>query len=109
MDVGKITDAQWNSIVASIDQLSLSLTQRLTRFYILHRAYYTPKRLFMFGGRPDASRPRCVSVTGDLIHMLWRCPKLYRYCKEVIYKINFVFGTDLRLDPMTCILWDLGL
>lgn len=102
-DVGELTDAQWNGGVTSVDFLSLLAAQKRTQLYIIHRAYYTPKRLSQFGKCPDASCPRCMAAVGDLIHMLWRCLKLYIYWEGVLSKINSVFERNLRMDPILCI------
>lgn len=104
MGGSELTYAQWNGIVASIDLLFLLAAQKRTPLYIIHRPYYTPKRLFQFGRRTEAFCPRCRATTGDLIHMLWRCPKLYRYWKGVLGKINSKFGLALQMDPILCIL-----
>lgn len=70
---------------------------------LIHRAYYTPKKLFRFGLRLDANCPRCGEV-GDLIHMVWRCPKLVRYWTGVVEAINGTFGTSFEIDVRLCIL-----
>lgn len=63
----------------------------------------TPKRLFLFGRRTDANCPRCQGF-GDLIHMVWRFPKLFQYWEWVIKTINKIFGTKLEMDPRLCVL-----
>lgn len=84
-DVGEITDDQWKRILELGPEVSVSPSQTASHLLLLHRAYYTPKKLFMFGRRADGECPRC-RRTGDLIHMLWRCPKLVRYWSEILKK-----------------------
>lgn len=36
--------------------------------------------------------------------MIWRCPKLYSYCEEIISTAISVFGVAFGLDPMLCLL-----
>lgn len=56
----------------------------------------------MFGRRSDKC-PRC-RETGDLIHMVWRCPKLVRYWSGILKIINTTFRVKLDLEPKTCVL-----
>lgn len=82
-DIGVITQEQWKRILEMGPLVSVSPSQKISHLMLLNRAYYTPKRLFKFGCRTDDRCPRCRG-TGDLIHMLWRCPKLSRYWEGVI-------------------------
>lgn len=60
---------------------------------------YTTKNIFVC-----ATCSRCGSSTGTLIHMLWRCPKLYRYWTDILNTLNSVFGVSLQLDLKLCFL-----
>lgn len=63
-DVGQITDVQWKRILELGPETSISPSQKALHLLLLHRAYYTPKKLYMFGCRPDDECPRCLD-TGD--------------------------------------------
>lgn len=78
-DVGNITDTQWNRILEMAPLVSLSPSQRMSRLSLLYRTYSTPHRLFQFGCQTDSSCPRCAELEGDLVHIFWRCPKLFRF------------------------------
>lgn len=41
---------------------------------------------------------------GDLMHMFWKCPKLFRYWKESLDVISQVFVTVIPRSPMMCLL-----
>lgn len=101
--MGEITDIQWKRILELGPEVSFSPSQKASHLMLLHRSYYTPKKLFMFGRRTNDECPRC-RRTGDLIHMFWRCPKLARYWPEILKKINTTFKINLELDPRTCVL-----
>lgn len=75
-----------------------------SQIVVKHRVYCTPQRLFLFRLRPDAKCPRCWAAERDLIHMVWRCQKLYWYWGEVLGTINSVFGTSLDLNARLCVL-----
>lgn len=47
---------------------------------------------------------KCFRDQGDLIHMIWHCPKLHRYWMSVTESINSVFSTDFKLNPKSCLL-----
>lgn len=83
VDVGELGEDQWKRVLGLGPLVSLSPSQRASHLLLVHRAYYTPKRLHRFGRRPDNKCPRC-SGTGDLIHLMWRCPKLARYWTEIL-------------------------
>lgn len=102
-EVGGMTQEQWARILELGAQVSVTPSQRLSHLMLLNRAYYTPKRLFKFGRRPNDNCPRC-RRTGDLIHMVWRCPKLFRYWEEVTGNLGNIFGTTVANEPLACIL-----
>ena len=56
------------------------------------------------GLRPTPLCTRCKRDHGDLIHLLWRCPKLHPYWKGVVDTINRVFQVLLPTDPKRCLL-----
>lgn len=102
-DLGRIPDDQWKKILAGGNQVSVSPAQKMSYLMLLHRTYYTPKKLFEWGRRGDAKCPRCQN-TGDLIHMIWKCPKLYRYWTEILDTINKIFKLSLKMHPKLCIM-----
>lgn len=102
-DLGVISDEQWKEILAGGHQVSVSPAQKVSQLMLLHRTYYTPKRLFRFGGRKDDKCPRC-QESGDLMHMIWKCPKLFRYWNEVVETLNKILALELKIEPKLCIL-----
>lgn len=42
--------------------------------------------------------PRCLSDHGDLIQLLWRCPKLHRYWTGVVSTLNSAFQVTVQMD-----------
>ena len=43
-------------------------------------------------------------MSGDLIHLLWRCPKLHRFWRGVVDTLNSVFQVAVPLEPIYCLL-----
>ena len=104
-DIGLLTSEQWNQILQRGTLVSITPAQRLSHLFLLHRVYYTPKKMFVLGWNANDECPRC-KATGDFIHMFWRCPKLFRYWIEVINRINKIFKTSLEPEARTCLLGD---
>lgn len=103
---GVITDEQWSRILELSPQASVTPSQKMSQLFLLHRVYYTPKKLFRYGYRVDDKCPRCQG-TDDLIHMMWRCSKLFRYWTEILEDIT-KFGLKLELDGTLCLLRKIG-
>lgn len=103
-DVGPLTGDQWEEALLSITTCSLNVAQKVSQLYIVLPVHYTPLRLHKMGRRPDSLCDRCRQHQRDLIHLLWRCPKLHRYWSEVLGTLNRVFWKNVPLDPTHCIL-----
>lgn len=77
---------------------SLIPSQKLSQLYIILRAHRTPTRLHAMGLLTDPICGRCKRDRGDLIHLIWRCPKLHRYWTNVLEILNGVFQSTIPLD-----------
>lgn len=97
-------ETQWERILELAPLVSLSLPQRMSHLFLLYRAYYTLQKLFRFVRRQDYTCPRCGRAEGDLIHMFWRCPRLFQYWREVVGIIGQVFEVSIDLETMLCVL-----
>lgn len=94
-DVGAFEEEQWEEALQAVPQCSLNVAQRLSQLYILLRVHYTPARLASMGVRSDPECTRCNREHGDLVHLLWRCPKRHRYWSQVLDTINRVFQAKI--------------
>lgn len=101
-DVRAFEEDQWDEALAAVPLCSLNVAQRLSQLYVLLRVHYTPARLVRMGVREDPSCSRCMRDHGDLIHMLWRSPKLHIYWREVVKILNRVFQIQLVEHPKLC-------
>lgn len=61
--MGVITYDQWMRILEFGPLVSVSPSQKSSHLLLLHRAFYTPKKLYMFGRRSDDGCPRCKQET----------------------------------------------
>ena len=103
-DLGPIEGEVWEEALQAVNTCSLNVSQRVSQLYILLRVHFTPVKLFRMGRAPDPLCGRCRVAQGDLIHLLWRCPKLHRYWTEVLATLNSVFQTNVPLEPLHCLL-----
>ena len=92
-DLGLVTSEQWSKILHRGALVSIAPAQRLSHLFQLHHVYYTPKKMFKLGWNQSDEFPKC-RAAGDLIHMVWRCPKLFRYWVGVIDRVNKIFKTS---------------
>lgn len=87
-DIGRIDWDSWDLCLMNAPLVSISASQKLSHLYLLHRAYRTPLQLYKWGIRDSPLCPKCERDHGDLLHMVWKCPKLFRYI-ERRYWIRF--------------------
>lgn len=56
------------------------------------------------GLRENSEYTRCSRDHGELIYLLWRCPKLHLYWSGVVTTINKAFQVTVPMDPKPCVL-----
>lgn len=87
-DVGDISGDLWEEAPEAVWLCSLSMSHRL----------------HSMGLRPNLICTRCNKDVGDLIHLVWKCPKLHRYWSSVVTTVNTALQVSIPLDPKHCIL-----
>lgn len=103
-DLDNTLEDQWEIALAAFPIVSLFPTQRLTQLFLSHRTYQTPEKLFTWQRRDTPVSPKCDGGPSNLIHMLWRFPKLHRYWKRVLAILKKFFQVNLAEDPCICFL-----
>lgn len=104
MDVGPISEAQWALVLEQTPLLSPCEAQRLSQLFLLHRVYRSPAFLQKIGVRMDSLCPRCGQDGAHMLHMVWECPNLGGFWREVTDLIHTVYGIRLPLVPTVCVL-----
>lgn len=99
--IGRDGRGMW---VRSAPLVSISALQKLSHLFLLHRAYKSPIQLHKWGSRDTPLCLKCERDHGDLLHMIWRCPQLFRYWAEVTNTISQVYIFRLNSDPIVCLL-----
>lgn len=102
-DVGPLDGETWSLCLASAPAMSVSASQKLSHLYQLHRAYRTPVKLHKWGICDTPLCPECMRDHGDLMHMFWKCPKLFWYWSEILEIISQVFTFTIPKSPIVCL------
>lgn len=103
-DASTIDGETWDICLSSAPLVSVSASQKLSHLYLLHRVYRTPSQLCKWGNCNTPICPKCERDHGDLIHLLWRCLKLFHYWTEVLDVISQVFMFSIPQTPVVCLL-----
>lgn len=104
MDLGVILEEEWQSILKRAPLVSLTSTQCLSKLFIIYRTYRTPVKLYKWRRRETSECPWCEQSQADLLHMLWKCPKLSRYWQEVVSTIKGAYNIQIEMESKTCLL-----
>ena len=103
-DLGPIDGETWELCLASAPLVSVSASRRLSHLFLFHRVYRTPVRLYKWGCRDLPLCPKCCAQEGDLLHMMWKCPKIFRYWNFVLTTISQTYQIPIPQDPVVCLL-----
>ena len=95
----EISDKEWMDAVTRARTATYSTAGRETAMKILHYWYYTPERILKWNRASGGKCWRGCGNTGSLIHLLWSCPKLTRFWKEVLDAVDSMFEVVLPRFP----------
>ena len=105
-DLGCVYDeVDWHYLLEQAHTILISTKHRQIQFNILHRTYYTPYRLHKIDSNISPRCQRCKVMKRDLLHMLWNCPVLEEFWKQIIALTSKIIGHQIEQDPK---LWILG-
>lgn len=104
LDIPELTEEDWSEGLQQCIPLMISARDRFIQMKFLHRVYYTPHRLAnIYPGVEDVC-PKCRQSVGTFFHVVWSCPILQTYWREVVSDINGVAGLHLDVDPLVFLL-----
>lgn len=83
--------------------VSSNYNERMTQFYIIHRAYYSTTRLSRFRPGYVDKCPKCNSSTGSFFHLLWSWTRVQGFWAQVVKFLNDEMGSPIPLCPKACI------
>lgn len=87
-----ITDSDWSAVWTSTMKNKISPSLSQAKFWLLHRAFWTPVRLFKHGIRDTPTCWNCNKETGDLEHTSYYTAPvcLCSGLKSLISSINYL-------------------
>uniref|UniRef100_A0A803J4Y6 Reverse transcriptase domain-containing protein n=1 Tax=Xenopus tropicalis TaxID=8364 RepID=A0A803J4Y6_XENTR len=107
-DIPHLTQEHWVDILDSAFEGTISSKDKMTQLNYLHRTYLTPHRLHGMNANISQNCPRCQYTPANFIHMVWECPIIKTYWREVIQQIKEKTDIALPMDPITILLNQLG-
>lgn len=72
--------------------------------FLIHGAYKLPK----IGVRNDSCCPSCGAEGAHIMHMMWDCPSIEKFRRDVLHLIHKVYEISLPPQPKLCVLGLIG-
>jgi len=90
----------WEVVWNNVFGCSKNPNHQLIHYKICHRTYLTPRKRHLLGLAPNPYCTFCSQgIMGTLIHVLWECPDIQRFCVKVVDKMSVLVGRMLPLEP----------
>lgn len=96
----------WLKIVSTMGWFTREVRGKLTHYKILHRFYYIPLRLFKMGVLENNLCWKCGNHEGTFIHVIWSCPVIQPFWRQIIRTIEKWLGTTVPESARLCLLGD---
>ena len=97
--------SSWTSLTRNSKRNSMCLARRVSRSCVRGlRWYYTPAVLSKFNAQTTNPCWRQCGGSGDLLHILWNCPKLRLYWDNVFHVVSEVVHARTERDPALALL-----
>ena len=104
-----IEEVAWEKVVSNAGRPVRDAISKFTHYKVIHRRYYTPVKLRKMGLMKDNLCWKCMNVTGSYLHLLWDCPLVFPFWKQIIKTIADWLATPLPESPQLCLLGDRSL
>lgn len=99
-----LTDDDWEEGIQQYIPLMISARDRYIQLKFLHRAYYTPQRLARFYPTQSDKFSKCNNAVGMFFHVVWSCPLIHQFWREMVQYINSIGNLTIGLDPRVLLL-----
>lgn len=97
-DLGaQIDDDRWSSLLAYAQKRFINTRYKICNFKTMHRVYYTPEKVSRFKGNISPHCNRCKTKIGDFLHMIWTCPQLEQWWKDIEHTLKESPKNDIYL------------
>lgn len=101
--IPSIDDDTLQDIMESPLFVSPAVNNRLVQLNIIHQCYLTPVRLHRMGRSSSASCLRCSESHADFWHMIWECPVIRDFWREVVVLLSGVLDCPVPDTPEVCL------
>ena len=99
----------WEKVVFNAGWPVRDSISKFTHYKVIHRYYYTPVKLHRMGLMKDNICWKCMKATGSYLHLLWDCPLVFPFWRQIIKTIGEWLTTALPESPQLCLLGDRSL
>lgn len=103
-DIPSLEREDWEDSLEQCPKLVILSRDRLIQIKLLHRVYHTPIRLHKIYPDRNPCCTRCLVQLGTLLHMLWECPKIQPFWREVFDLINVKLDLPIPMSPELALL-----
>lgn len=106
-DIPSLSSEDWDEGVQQYIPLVIYAKDKYIQLKILHRANYTPQslsKIYKICPTQSGRCPKCLSDTGTFIHVVWTCPLIQQFWREVVEQINAVGDLNVDVDPRILLL-----
>lgn len=101
-----IEEEAWEEIVKKVGWSVRDAVNKFTQYKVIHRYYYTPVKLHKMGLMRDNKCWKCKGDIGSYVHLLWDCPLVLPFWKQVLHVIGEWLDAPLPESPQLCLLGD---
>ena len=100
-----ISHDMWEEICTEVHMVTNSNVWREFKWKVVMRFFRTPEITAKFSTTHSNKCWRnCGPHIGNQTHILWLCPKLEAFWKEVFETLNKIFDGNITMDPMVALL-----
>lgn len=99
----EITDKAWSAILEHPKRVSRNAKLKFIQTMVLHRSYLTPQKIHKMYPEAQHCCPRCKGDEADFTHMLWSCPQLQNYWKDIPEVLNEITHLLIPNDILACL------
>ena len=99
-------EEEWDDILDSYNQGLREARLKFSFHKLIHRWHWTPKRLMQAKLSVHSNCWRCGTEDSDIVHILWECPKLSSFWKDIESQVQSVIPDMTKLSAKAVLLHD---
>lgn len=103
-DIPELADNDWEEGIQQYLPLLIFARDRFIQLKFLHRAYYSPACLARKYPDRTANCPKCSLENADFFYLVWSCPEVVNFWKNILTDINSIGKLTIPYSPIPVIL-----